>query len=385
MSETRYESCAGFIAQPALTRKLIRGAAVGILDGGYQESFAIGAGIAVDSLSETGSLTKVFTGILLAALVHQNRISLEDPVCRYLPSWVCSTTLNPVRIIDLATHTSGLPLLPADVGRLKRRVDDPYAGYTFDDFYRYLSQISLERPARPTYAYSNVGFALLAHLMANATQIPFAELMNQEVFRPLGLADSVVEVSDAHEDKLVRGHTELGFPAAHWPSPVFAGCGGVCSTVNDCLRFLQVWMSPPDGWDCIVKESLIPRVPSEKIGETSHLSLAWKINQTTGWYWHNGITGGHSAYMSFHPGRRQGIVVMTNRYAIEVVDQLGRKLQKILEGSVAEPIVPKLFLKRALATQMKIEFVHMPFWARSAAAAAAGGSLLTAALMGMLH
>jgi CubicO group peptidase (beta-lactamase class C family) len=382
LKEPSYEKDANLILGSVLKRRLLSGAVVGILDGGHQEFFLVGKGLPVDGLFEIGSLSKIYTGFLLAVLIEQKRIGLEDSLCHHLPSWVCpSPVANPIRIFDLATHTSGLPLLPDDVGRMRRRIDDPYDGYTFDDLYRYLARTSLERPASPSYFYSNLGYAVLAQAMANATGIPFPKLVLQEVFEPLKLHDTFVEEPLAPGiERLLPGHTALGRPAIPWLSPVFAGCGAVASTAADCLRFLELCISPPPEWRAVVENSLKPIFAPEGKVEESHLSLAWKINDTSGWNWHNGVTGGHSAYLSFHPERRQGIVVLTDRYAIDLTTDFARRMQRVLEGYPAELLTGSYNLPRSIATQAVIEFVNLPFWVRSGATAAIAGGVLEALL-----
>jgi CubicO group peptidase (beta-lactamase class C family) len=266
---------------------------------------------------------------------------------------------------------------------MRRRVDDPYAGYTLDDLYCYLAKTSMERPAQALYQYSNLGYVVLAQAMVNATGTQFPQLISEKILEPAGMHDTFIEVSQAHESKLLPGHTPFGRPAVHWRSAVFAGCGGVCSTAADCLRFLQLLIEPPADFDSAVRNSLIPRVESGNEGETSHLSLGWKINDKTGWYWHNGVTGGHSAYLAFHPEKRLGIVAMTNRYTVRAVDQFAQHMQKVLEGGDPQPVTEPFPWTHATIMQAKIEFVHMPFWARSGAAAAVGGATLWAILRGL--
>ncbi len=380
MNALNYEKDATLILHSVLKRRLLRGVVVGILDGEHQEIFSLGK-LPVDGLFEIGSLTKIFTGFLLAILVEQKRIALEDSVSSYLPAWVKpEPAVNPIRIFELATHTSGLPLLPDDVGRMRRRIDDPHAGYTLDDLYRYLSRTSFERPIPPSYFYSNLGYALLAQVMENATGVAFAQLMAQEIFEPLGMRDSFVEGPLSNEESILPGHTQLGRPAIHWRSQIFAGCGGVCSTAADCLRFVRICIAPPPEWRAVVESSHKPLFAPEGKIEESHLSLAWKINDTTGWNWHNGVTGGHSAYLGFHPERRQSVVVLTDRYAIDLTTDIGRRMQRVLEGKPAETLTGSYNMPRAIATQAVIEFVKLPFWVRSGTAAAITGGILAAAM-----
>ena len=381
LSRQNYESDANTILQPAIKRHLLQGAVVGILNGDDQQIFCVGTGVEDHGLFEIGSVTKLFTGLLLSILVDRGLIALEDPIYSFLPpGFSTASRQHPIRILDLAIHTSGLSLLPDDVGRMRRRIDDPYAGYTFDDFYRYLARVSLERPIPTTYRYSNQGYALLADIMHKTTGISFPQLISQEILKPLKMLDTFVEVPEEQEHRVLPGYTQLGRPAIHWRSEVFAGCGGICSTAADCLRFLQLFLAPPPEWRGIVENMLVPRVQTGLSIEEDQTALSWKINSSTGWYWHDGVTGGHTAHLAFHPQRRVGIVILTNRYAISLMKDFARHMHRVLEGSPAEPMTGFYELPRAIANQAVIEFAQLPFWVRSGAAAATASGLLAALL-----
>ena len=377
MRETDYKREAHIILHSALQRHLIGGAVIGILDQDHQHVFNIGTPLPLNGLFETGSVTKVFTAFLLASLVSTNTLSLDDELCRFLPPGICPSSLaHPIRLIDLATHTSGLPLLPDDVGRMKRRIDDPYSGYTFDDLYRYLARSSLEQSQPPSFLYSNLGYALLARVMSIATAASYPELLTQRVFKPLGMSSTLPDIPGPGSPPLLPGHTMLGRPAIAWQSDVFAGCGGICSTVPDLLRFLKVCIAPPPALKPVVETTLQPRLQTiSKYGPVS-IALSWKIDESSGWCWHDGVTGGHSAYIAFHPASRRGIVVLTDRYDVDLISDFARRMQNVMEGLPAIPMTGVYELPQSLAIQAVIEFVQMPFWLRSGLAAAASAPVL---------
>jgi len=373
-SPVDYPAAAHFILQQLIQRKLFGGAVVGILDNGRQEIFSVGDALPLDGLFELGSVSKVFTGLVLSKLITEQRISLEDSVLRYLPGTMETPPERPVRIIDLATHASDLPLQPDDVGRMQRSIDDPWAGYTVEDLHGFLARRSLERPAAPKFSYSNVDYFLLGDLMHNATGIPFPQLLDQEVLNPVGLRSTFLTVPA--DRQVVTAHTGMGRPATHWASPVFKLCGGgVCSTAADCLRLLQLCLAPPPEWRPVIDTMVEPRIVTGKRAIWSTAALPWFIDAENGWRWHNGVTGGHSAYIAFHPERRQALVVLADRYAIELVTDFSRRMQHVMEGHPAEQMTALYDLKRLIAIQAVLEFAHMPPWLRAGifAAAAAGG------------
>jgi CubicO group peptidase (beta-lactamase class C family) len=372
LRHTDYEIEANRILKIAIKRRLLGGAVVGLITEEGESTFSVGKDRPIDSLFEIGSVTKVFTGLLLGRLVGQKRVSLEDSVPELLPSWVVTAQpVYPVRIVDLATHTSGLPILPDDVGRMKRSIDDPYAGYVVHDLYRYLARISLQRPTSPSFVYSNLGYSVLADVLKTATGMTFAELLTTEVLAPLGLIHTFAQLPAGK--KALEGETQLGRPAASWPSPVFMSCGGIRSTVADCLRVLRASMDPAPDWVDTMKLVLAPRISTGESGARKKMALAWFLDSESGWYWHNGATGGHSAFLAFHPQKRLGVVVLTNRYAVDLITDFGQRMQTVLEGKAAEPMTGFYGLPKAVASQAVIEFVHLPFWLRSGAVAAVVG------------
>jgi CubicO group peptidase (beta-lactamase class C family) len=369
-----YETEANRILKIVKKRRLLGGAVVGLISEDGESVFSVGKAYPTESLFEIGSVTKVFTGLLLGRLVEERRVSLEDSALDLLPSWVVAgKSVLPIRIVDLATHTSGLPILPDDVGRMKRSIDDPYAGYGMADLYHYLARTSLERPTPPTFVYSNLGYSVLADVLKTATGMTFAELLTAEVLTPLGLSHTYAQLPAGK--KALGGETQVGRPAPSWPSPVFMSCGGIRSTAADCLRLLRASMDPPPEWVGTMRLVLEPRISTGENGARKKMALAWFLDSETGWYWHNGATGGHSAFLAFHPQKRLGVVVLTNRYSVDLITDFGQRMQKILEGQTVEPMTGFYGLAKAVASQVLIEFVHLPFWIRSGAAAAAAGLL----------
>src|SRR5688572_16480680 len=122
--------------------------------------------VTADTVFDIGSITKLFTALLLADLVTRGQVTLDDPVARYLPEAVRVPERNgrPITLVDLATHTSGLPLRPGNL--VSNAADNKYAGYTTDLLYQYVADAPLTRDPGSAYEYSNVGYGLLGHAVA---------------------------------------------------------------------------------------------------------------------------------------------------------------------------------------------------------------------------
>src|ERR1051326_457532 len=119
-----------------------------------------------DTIFEIGSITKVFTSLLLADMVSSNEVALDDPAAKYLPESVRMPQRSgkPITLLDLSTHTSGLPPLP---GNWKPKdLSNLYADYSVDDLYQFLSSYTLPRDPGSEFEYSNLGGGLLGHVLA---------------------------------------------------------------------------------------------------------------------------------------------------------------------------------------------------------------------------
>src|SRR5215470_2283012 len=141
-----------------------------------------------DTLFEIGSTTKVFTSLLLADMVQRGEVKLDDPVSKYLPPDVKVPERNgrAITLVDLATHTSGLPRMPSNFA--PKDPGNPYADYTLDQLYRFLSSYQLTRDIGSQYAYSNMGAALLGNALARGAGTDYEALVRSRICDPLGMS-----------------------------------------------------------------------------------------------------------------------------------------------------------------------------------------------------
>ena len=146
-------------------------------------------------------------------------------------------TLNgrQITFIDLATHTSGLPRLPDGIPKFG---DNPYASYTVDQLYAFLSKHVLRFEPGSHYAYSNLGFGLLGHVLALRAHTNYEDLVMARVCAPLGLTDTRITLTSQWR-RLAQGHDSILKPASNWDLPTLAGAGALRSTSNDLLKFMK--------------------------------------------------------------------------------------------------------------------------------------------------
>ena len=247
-------------------------AAVIFSDQGY-EFRMFGEGVARNVIFEIGSVTKVFTALLLADMVVRQEVRLDQPVRELLPAeFQPKPGGAEITLLDLAIHHSGLPRLPRNLapfwGTLPaRHADNPYAYYGPDKLAKFLRRDGLERPEQPEYLYSNVGFGLLGMGLANRLGLSYDEAIQQRICQPLGMQDTKVDLTYEQRCRFLPGHTALGKPATVWHFASLEGAGALHSTLNDMLRFLKAELFPEGELEAALR--LTPRAPDRAEGRHS--------------------------------------------------------------------------------------------------------------------
>ena len=156
-----------------------------------------------DSVFEIGSITKTFTATLLAVMVQNDEVNLDDPVASLLPAGtsVPSRDGRQITLEDLATHTSGLPRNPANLD--PDDPDNPYADYTVTQLYDFLGSYELTTDPGSHFEYSNVGAALLGHALALRAGMPFEDLVRTRILEPLDMTSTGITL-DAGDGAAIR-------------------------------------------------------------------------------------------------------------------------------------------------------------------------------------
>ena len=195
-----------------------------------------------DTIFEIGSVTKVFTSLLLADMVNRKEVTLDDPAAKYLPENVKMPERNgkSITLLDLSTHSSGLPRLPSNLKPKDPR--NPYADYSVDDLYQFLSGYTLPRDPGSEFEYSNLGAGLLGHLLAYRAGTDYESLIGTRITRPLSMPDTGITLSSSMKQRMATGHNAMLAPAANWDLPTLAGAGALRSSANDMLTFLEAFL-----------------------------------------------------------------------------------------------------------------------------------------------
>ena len=279
-----------------------------------------GQPVTSDTVYEIGSITKVFTGILLAEAVGSGEVQLDDPIQKYLPPGIHAPEFESesITLVELATHRSALPRDPGTD--------------SMSDLYSWLNTFEPNHAPGSEYAYSNLGYALLGDILARLSGMDFDTLEFQSVSLPLGLMDTRETLNADQIGRLAHGYTYDGSPADYFPqSGALSSAGYMHSTLNDMTRFLIANMqldSSPLAAPITLAQTL--EAGGRNAGQGA--ALGWDINELGSKdesLSKGGATLGFTSYISFRSDGSSGFVLLTNGMNVE---SLVPHMQRIMSG-----------------------------------------------------
>jgi len=286
------------IISAGTTRFYLRGLA------DYQKSQVVSK----STLFEIGSVTKPLVGLLAALAVTKQQLTLNTSVASLLdhPDY----QQHQYSLAKLLTHSSGLPRLPANLPLTD--LTDPYANYSHADLMAALQQIN---PGEQQFEYSNFGFGLLAELLSQQQETSFAALIQQQVFKPLGMAASTVAITDGRYQGRAQGYQIDGTAVANWHFQALAGAGAVLSTIEDMAllvqNYLQASATQSDKHHATPALAAAMRLSVTPPAADPTIGFGWML-YPQGLVWHNGQTGGFNSFVGFAPAEQVGIVILSN-------------------------------------------------------------------------
>lgn len=307
------------------------GIAVAVIENGAPRFVSYGhpdlgdtRGIDEHTVFEIGSVTKLFTNVLLADQLLAGKIDLDAPIVSYLPEGTVLPQRGGKQItaFDLVTHSSGLPSVPPELGA--SNPDNPYAGYGIAQLYQFLQSYQLQRDIGAEFEYSNIGLALVAQAIERVSGKSYATLLEERIFVPLGMTETALTTTPELKGRLARGHDAGRNPVSNWDLDVFAGAGALRSTVADVSKFIAAASgtvpSPLDPAFAIMLERT-----RESDAGGGKVGLGWFTLPYAGGEiaWHNGMTGGYNAFAGYDRKTGKGVVVLSNMASSAGIEDIG--------------------------------------------------------------
>ena len=274
-----------------------------------------------------GSVSKVMVATLLALLVHEGNLRYEDTVADILPPGTAlSEDVRSVTLRELATHTGGLPREPWNFTHVSYFISFLFTG---ENFYRYIDQrwmyeylrtCQITPKKQRTFAYSNLGFGILAHLIEVKMGRPYPQLVREKIFAPLGMNDTTYQLSAEQRQRLATGHVgdQPYFKSrdsridAWQMGDIMAPSGGLYTTANDMILFAKASLG-------LLAPAGNPLAPLRgKLADREAELLGWEFpgspQQSTDIIFKHGMTVGYSAFIGLNPQADIATIVLQNTF-----------------------------------------------------------------------
>ena len=284
-----------------------------------------------DTVFDLGSITKVFTALLLSDMVERSEVALDDRAQKYLPIEVHLPTRGgkEITLVDLATHTAGLPGHPAN---LDPKDPEQSRGYTTELLYQFLSSYVPPSDIGTHYQYSSVGYGLLGQVLSRRAGISYEELLRLRITQPLGMEDTRITPTPQ-----MLAHTPIGYdahrlPLEHERFQVLGSAGALRSSANDLLIFLEAVL---DYRKTALLPALGPMLNTRRPGGTppaagglegsTQIALGWNVftHGSQEIVWKNGSVSGFRAFLGYDRRTRLGVVALINAQTTGGADDIG--------------------------------------------------------------
>ncbi len=324
------------IAKPFVEADGTHALAIGIYENGEMSYYNYGRiseekPVEPDSLSmfEIGSISKTFTAGILAKMVEEGKVQLDDPISKYLPDglgeWGDELEIT---LEELSTHTSGLPRLPDNMYmKMLMNMDNPYSKYTDEEMYKFLKKYEPIAKSERKAEYSNLGVGLLGHILALVNETDYETLTTQYISTPLKMDYTTITLNETHQARWADGHNMSGDPTSNWDLPTFAGAGAIRSNTSDMLKYLEANLHNKLAFAATHKKR-------KEFGEKVDIGLGWILStskEDLPIIWHNGGTGGYRTFAGFSKEKDLAVVVLSNtavsvdEVGMLLLDYLGQK------------------------------------------------------------
>lgn len=259
---------------------------------------------------EIGSVSKTMTAALLATEIDAGRLSLDTPLAALLPADTPVPRFGdtPIRLQDVVTHRSGLPVLPTRMPQANPF--DPYATLDAKALLDSLGDVTLTAAPGTTFQYSNFASMVLSLGLARHAGQPFPALLQERLLAPLDMKDTFVGSPPAGVT-MATGHQSTGETTLPWNfAPDLAGVGGVRATLDDMVRYVQGQLG--DGPADLT--AALRRTQQPLVKTAPPMGMGWMIARVGehNLRVHEGATGGFSAFVGMDPRQKTGVVILSD-------------------------------------------------------------------------
>lgn len=353
---------------PGLSIAIVAGQEVLLAEGCGSVDLEKAAPATAETVYRVGSVTKLFTALMLMQLRDAGKLDLDDPVQKHLPEFKIRSRFpdaRPATFRQVVAHYSGLPREPPIPWEYEPGLTYP----PMEEQLASLDRVEMITPAMTEFGYSNLGFNVIGTALARVANQPYADWVEEKILGPLGMKDSGFELDERMRPRVATGYGAKNAAGVREPDPwqeYGVASGMLCSTAADLARFLMLFFreGPAGGAQVLgsssLREMIVPVAVSVKPGEL------WQTGSAIGWQcgpfnreqlsYKDGGTAGFSSVVVMNFERRIGVVVLTNAAAVEPFQIAYDALVKVT------PAVGKM-RERARAADAKRSAEELPDYA----------------------
>jgi CubicO group peptidase (beta-lactamase class C family) len=288
---------------------------------------------------QIGSVTKVFTAALLLRLRDRGLLQLDDPLGKWLPSDVqLPTGPAGITLRHLLTHSAGLPGDPVN----RQDVDGVMQPYSVRELYAGLRETHLRAAPGREWYYSNLGYALLGHVIERVTGRPFEAVLKSDLLAPLDMLHSSITLEPEAEASLASHYwpeDTIRRRHSRWVFGEVAAFGGLATTATDLAKFVAFELGDPAAVD--------PPLSRETVAESQrpqYVFDGWRQAMGIGWWvrrdpevgtivHHGGEVDGHSSYVALSRTHGVGVIVLANLGGPTATDLGEQVLRRTIESA----------------------------------------------------
>lgn len=281
------------------------------------------------TIYELGSMTKTFTGILLAQSVLDKKINPDDDVRKYIKGQYPNLEYNgiPVRIIDLSNHTSRITRIFPNLYEREAYVDaNPFLNYSKEMLYQGLHNMKMDTLPGEKYSYSNMAVGLLGCILEDVYHEDYFKLISKFILKPLKMEDTKIDISNVKTSAIARAHNEKKEVVPFWDSHELPAIGALLSNTSDLVKYIYA-----NNVETMQNISLSHKVTFGT--QEEGMGMNWFIHTSANGYRvleHSGGTGGSRSSFQCFPQLNSGFVLLTNSLANR--NQLEKELASIVTG-----------------------------------------------------
>lgn len=317
------------------------------------------------TIYRVGSITKLFTALMLMQLRDAGKLNLDDPIEKYLPEFKIKSRFpdaRPATFRQVAAHYSGLPIEPP----MTIEYENPEKFPPVEEQLKSLKDVEMIVPAMSEFAYSNLGYNIMGLALARVAKQPYTQYVDQHILKPLGMNQSGFALTESMKSHFAVGYKAASpdgtFERSSYPEHGLAS-GMLYSSVDDMTQFISLFFreGPAGGKQVLgsysLREMTIPVAVStdlRKDAEGKPLSL-WRVGSAIGWTlgvssygeqldYKPGGTKGFSCIVYINYPRKLGLVVLMNTegepssFGGPALKKLTHVVVKSLERSNAEAL-----------------------------------------------